>query len=140
MGEKHTCKALFVVCMDFRIHETVRRYASENGLLGQFDLVSVAGTQRAFLDEDSAAVMMKQVKLSRQLHSISEVHLFAHQDCGAYGGSMSFAGHEAEWDTYTNHLQGASEAIGKLFPEMIIRRVVLTRGEDGGFAGWEVFP
>ena len=116
----HTCKALLLQCMDFRLAPGIKKMMEEQGLMGDCDLVSLAGAAKNLLDPETQALALKQVGLSRQLHGIKEVHLVNHTDCGAYGGRAAFAGDEAEHRKHADDLTAAAEAIRQEFPDLTV--------------------
>ncbi len=135
MSGSHGCKAMILTCMDFRIQEAVSSFAREAGLMGNYDLVSLAGAQRALLQPDTREATMLQVSLSRELHGIQEVIFVSHDDCGAYGGSKAFEGLESERAHYARDMKEAALAIQSVFPTLKVSGVILVMDEAGNFAG-----
>lgn len=115
----HTCRALIISCMDFRLHHALHNWADQRYGETGYDLVHLAGGAGALLRDDSQALVLKQVELSHRLHEIAEVVLVNHWDCGAYGGSQAF-GHdeENERDTYCYDLEEASNLVRQRFPQI----------------------
>lgn len=120
----HGCKVLAVCCMDFRFQSAVREFLVAQGLENDYDLFSIAGTQKTFLDESTKAVALKQVELSQKLHGMSEVYLIAHFDCGAYGGNATLGGGEDELNRYRDDLLQAEQIIKDNFPEIVVHRFI----------------
>jgi hypothetical protein len=108
--------------MDFRFQSALVNFTKEEGLEGSYDLFSIAGTQKAFIDETTREVAFKQVELSQKLHGMTDVYLVAHWDCGAYGGSKSFENPNNERDTYLVDLQTAQELIVGNFSNVIVHQ------------------
>jgi hypothetical protein len=50
METKHTCTALILHCMDFRLGKPIKEYLQERGLLGDCDIVSIAARRRILQD------------------------------------------------------------------------------------------
>lgn len=121
----HQAKALVVTCMDFRFHEEIFNHLKEKDCVGQYDLYSIAGSQKTFLEEATQAIALKQVELSHKLHATTKVVLMAHWDCGAYGGSTAFESAEAEKTQYLTDLHAAKEIINKQFPDLEVKTVLL---------------
>jgi len=113
----HTCKALVLHCIDFRLQKAVKKYLEDQGLLGDCDIVSIAGGVK---DLDYA---MKQIEIGQRLHNISEVILMNHTDCGAYGGDDSRHEHD---------LETAKQTILQKFPGLTIKKILaqLKPGQD----------
>lgn len=107
----HKCKALIVTCMDFRFQSALVYFAKKLGLEKNYDLFSIAGTQKTFIDQETQAVALKQVELSQKLHGMTDVYLIAHWDCGAYGGSKAFESDEKQKTQYINDLDAAKKII-----------------------------
>ena len=126
----HTCKALFVTCMDFRFHKAIVNFAKEQGLEGQYDLYSIAGTQKTFLDEATRATAIKQVELSQKLHGMTDVYLIAHWDCGAYGGSAAFESDEKQRNQYLEDLEKAKKIIEQHFDGITIHKYLANLDAD----------
>ncbi len=76
---KHVTQAIVVHCMDFRLQKSINDWLQGTFGVGEYDRLSVAGS---VFDLD---FVMKQVKLSHDLHEIKKVVLINHEDCGAYG-------------------------------------------------------
>lgn len=101
----HTCKAIIIHCIDFRLGKEVKKYLESRDLLGDVDIVSIAG---AVKDLDYA---MKQIEISHRLHDIQEVILMNHTDCGAYGGDDSH---------HAGDLRKAKTAVSEKFPNLAV--------------------
>src|SRR3989344_5369005 len=99
---QHTCKALIIHCIDFRFGKAIKKYLEDKNLLGDIDIVSVAGAVK-----NNADFLMKQIDISKRLHDIKEVILMNHTDCGAYGGRKAFGSAE---DERNKHLSDLNEA------------------------------
>ena len=132
----HTCRALLIHCMDFRLQPEIKKMMEEQGLLGDCDLVALAGAAKNLLDPETQALTLKQIGLSRQLHGMKEVHLMNHTDCGAYGGHAAFAGDEAERRKHADDLAEAAEIIRREFPDLTVVKWVARLGEQEH--GWSV--
>src|SRR3989344_3295174 len=65
----HKCKGLILHCIDFRLGVTIKDYLDKQNLIGDIDIVSIAGGVK---DLDYA---MKQIEISERLHGISEIIL-----------------------------------------------------------------
>ena len=119
----HQCQALVVTCIDFRFQKAISEWLFLKGLNGKHDRVSLAGAQKAFLGE-SAKIALNQVDISVRLHGITEVHLLAHMDCGAYGGSTKFASSEAEKEKYLSDLREVKQLLQERFNLKVFTYVI----------------
>ena len=126
----HNCNNLLITCMDFRFHKSICSWVNENGLTKDYDLVSIAGAQKALLDEDTRATVLKQIELSIKLHGINTVIFMGHQDCGAYGGSESFEDSETEREKYDEDMTVAEEIVKKKYPDISVRKLLVVFNED----------
>jgi len=124
--------------MDFRYPEVVIEWAKSNGMSRDYDLISLAGAQKAVLDEDTRETVFKQLKISTDLHGINRVVIVAHQDCGAYGGSAAFKSLEEEKEKYADDMRKAAEIIREQHPQMKFLFVILL--DDDGKITFEQIP
>jgi carbonic anhydrase len=127
----HTCSALIVTCMDFRFQKQIFEFLQGLGLTGQYDLYSSAGSQKNFLDYATRENALKQVELSSKLHGISSVYLFAHWDCGGYGGSKAFSSDQEQKQRYQDDLNQAKALIKEKFPLLNVHTYLAHLDEKG---------
>lgn len=85
----HSCQAIVVSCMDFRLRKNLRKWTTST-LKGGFDRLALAGGVK------NLPFVLDQVELSYKLHHINEVYLINHEDCGAYGAEGTFAKHKRD--------------------------------------------
>ena len=130
----HTCKALVIHCMDFRIQKDLNDFFTSLGLVGDFDRVSVAGAIRPLVHGTDAekAYVMSQIATSVRLHATREAYLIAHTDCGAYGGRDAFADAQAEHTTHVADLNTAKSAILAAHPELTVKLIIARLTEADG--------
>ncbi|MBM3283847.1 hypothetical protein FJY90_06415 [Candidatus Gottesmanbacteria bacterium] len=117
--KSHTCQAVVVSCMDFRLQEMISRWAVKN-IKGGFDRVAVAGGVK------NLPFVLGQIELSVKLHQISSVYLINHEDCGAYGSKGTFEKHRED-------LLVAKNALARKFPKLKITLLYLKL--NGEFVG-----
>lgn len=103
----HTCQAIVVSCMDFRLRKYLRDWTKKTLDKGGFDTVAVAGGVK------NLGLLVDQVGLSVKLHGIREAYLINHEDCGAYGEEGTFAKHKED-------LLLARDILKKKFPKLKI--------------------
>ena len=120
----HTIENLLIVCMDFRLPKVHVGWAEENLGNKNYDLIALAGAQKAILDEDTRGTVFKQIETSVNLHGTKVVNLIAHEDCGAYGGSKSFPSWEEEKQKYMSDLSEAEKLIKEKF-EVKVKKYIL---------------
>lgn len=123
----HTCKALIIHCMDFRLMEPIFSYLKKRGLVGMCDEVSLAGAIKSIADDPNGPVsqtLLKQIELSKALHHIDTVILMNHTDCGAYGGHAAFASLTEEREKHTQDMRAVRNHITSRFPELTVETVL----------------
>jgi len=106
----HNSKALVISCIDFRFQSQVRKFLIDRGLEDNYDLVCTAGSIKSVDDH-----LVKQIKISSDLHHIEEIILINHQDCGAYG--LEVTGNE-EMEIHKKDLIKAKNIISQDFPSI----------------------
>src|SRR3989338_6428391 len=118
--DKHSCQAIVVSCMDFRLRKHLREWTLK--MLDQegFDRLALAGGVK------NLPFVLEQIALSVKLHHIDEVYLINHEDCGAYGKEGTFAQHKKD-------LKFAKKIIRQKFPKLKITLYYLKL--DGEFVG-----
>lgn len=86
--------------MDFRFMSDIRAFLDAMGLKNDYDVVSLAGSAKNIADPydgHDKDLVMRQIEISKKLHSISQVILLNHLDCGAYGkGTFKDAAEERQ--------------------------------------------
>jgi len=121
----HTCKAAILHCIDFRLGPSIKTWLEKEGLLGDCDIVSVAGATKTF-DFPSA-----QLELSHKLHGTSTVILMNHTDCGAYGGRAAFDSDAEETEAHFAAMAAAKIALLEKVPGLDVRTILARLEEDG---------
>jgi carbonic anhydrase len=81
-------KALVLSCMDLRVHDEMAVHLQEQQRLrDEYDHVILAGASLGATTKAKPhwnQTFWDHLELAQKLHKIDEVHLFEHQDCGAY--------------------------------------------------------
>jgi hypothetical protein len=115
----HTCEAVVVHCMDFRLQHFLNEWLSRRFGIKNYDRISWAGGVREF------AIIQTQIETSRRLHGVKKAILINHEDCGAYGqlgtkerhmSDLAYAEHvvqsmHLDVEKYYLHLDGEFERI-----------------------------
>ena len=99
-------EAMILGCIDPRMHEPVRDFAVQHGLMGQYSQFTIAGAAigvvaPAFAEWRKA--FWDNLATSIKLHAIETVIAIDHRDCGAAKiayGDASIATPEAETETH----------------------------------------
>jgi len=122
---KHTCKGAILHCIDFRLGPSIKAWLEKEGLLGDCDIISVAGAAK------NMDVPVAQLELSHKLHETSVIILMNHTDCGAYGGRAAFESNEDETETHFQAMKEAKELLMEKFPDIQVRTVLARIAENG---------
>lgn len=117
----HTCSSLLMQCIDFRFGKKMKEFMEQNGLLGDADLVSMAGAAKNIVNPETRAFALRQIEISKDLHGMKVVHLVNHTDCGAYGGKKAFADDKVEYEKLTGDLKEAREIVKTKWPELEVK-------------------
>jgi hypothetical protein len=115
----------------------IRDFIESEGLAGTCDLVSLAGAGKNLADPaspDHQGCLETQIRLSSDLHSVSEVIFMNHLDCGAYGGRAAFSSDEEERTRHVDDLKKAAGRVKELCPDLPVRLVIASLTGDGDVA------
>ena len=139
----HYCPVIIYHCIDFRLIKETMRFIDERYGLGKCDIVSVAGAGKGIADdekkvEDIANVnkerivddnknfrcyLLRQAKLSHNLHGSRKVVLIHHSDCGVYNNCYEFESGEEEKQKQIEDMKKAEVVIKKLLPDVTVEKV-----------------
>jgi carbonic anhydrase len=106
----------------------------ENNLIGDCDVVSVAGSSKSIVDgsEQLRDYLLDQIKTSITLHNCQQVFLLHHSDCGAYRNSYNFSSPEEEKTKQEEDMEKAKKIIKNKFPEIDILKVWANMKDSDG--------
>jgi len=127
----HTCKNLIIHCIDFRLMDDIYAWLRENGFAGDCDTVSLAGASKDLLDSDRPEYgdfILKQIRISHDLHKMRRVILMHHTDCGAYGGRKAFGDALEEERRHIHDMQEASRKIKSRWSDVETVLVLIKMG------------
>ena len=121
-SKKHyTANACVVWCFDDRFYKLLKAFGKQEGF-AHIDLVKIAGGAKALASAVGASpdrdFVLNQIKTSARLHGTKRVVLMLHRDCGAYGGSKSFADADAEKAELVKQLHQAQDLVKKELPDV----------------------
>jgi carbonic anhydrase len=93
--------------------------------LGNCDIVSVAGSGKGIADDDEIfrAYLLRQIKISHDLHGVKNVILIHHSDCGAYNNCYQFNSVDEEKEKQVADMEKAEKVIKENFPDMNVDKV-----------------
>jgi carbonic anhydrase len=118
--EHYTADACVVWCFDDRFYKLLKAFGKQEKF-DHIDLVKIAGGAKALAGEASPDrdFVLNQIKTSVRLHGTKRVILMLHRDCGAYGGSKSFADADAEKAELVKQLHQAQEFVKKEMGDVV---------------------
>jgi len=93
--------------------------------LGNCDIVSVAGSGKGIADSNEIYrdYLVRQIKLSHDLHESRNVILIHHSDCGVYNNCYEFNSGEEEKQKQIEDMKKSETVIKGLFPDMTVEKV-----------------
>lgn len=100
--------------------------------MGDCDIVGIAGAAKCFDGGSDQETLMKQIKISSDLHKISKVILMNHTDCGAYGGRDAFTDRDEEDAAHKKALGHAKGVLASEFPHLEVKEYIAQIESDGG--------
>jgi carbonic anhydrase len=111
--------------MDFRLINKTREWMNQNNLIGDADVVSIAGSSKALVDgnKEIQEFILKQINISYNLHNARKVILLHHSDCGAYKADYDFIDSEAEIAQQLEDMCAAEEIIKNSFEEIDVKKI-----------------
>ena len=114
----HTCDLLVISCIDFRFQEALRNFLNKEHR-GDYDLVCLAGAAKNLVSgrDFGKEVLFDQIRISQNLHQIKKIFLVNHQNCGAYGESLT-SWSPQEREVHKADLTRARDKIAELFPKL----------------------
>ncbi len=130
----HTCSTLIIHCIDFRLGKPIKEYLGKQGLLGDCDIVSIAGATQNLVSPKNPSdvdLVLRQIDIATRLHNIQKVILMNHTDCGAYGGRSAFSSQEEENTSHVGDMQKAASIITEKYPTIAVECILADIHEDG---------
>ena len=119
----HHWDVLAIACIDGRFIKRTTEWLTEQ-TDGVFDLRTEVGASKAILDCGSDwDVCCSVIATSLKLHSVRELYLIDHIDCGAYGGSKKFESEADEKKFHLAQLDKAAKTIVEHYPNILVRKV-----------------
>ena len=119
--------------MDFRFWPEALPIFAER--YGGFDLISSAGSAKNVSSpakDSHLETIMDNIATSILLHGTTRIVLTNHTDCGGYGGSAMFNGHDHEVEFHSSELKTAERIIRERFPEVDVETVILHKPDGHG--------
>lgn len=108
----HTCEAVVVHCIDFRLQQYLNDWLTKRFGVQNYDRISWAGGVKDFV------YVQGQIDISRRLHQIKKVVLVNHEDCGAYGPAGTKERHASD-------LGYAERMLQSQYPDVAVEKYYL---------------
>lgn len=122
----HRWDVLAVSCIDGRFDKRIVDWVSEK-TLGAFDFRTEIGASRSIIySVDDRERFFSVVDTAIRLHSVKEIWIFDHVDCGAYGGSEEHAGETAERAFHEKRLEEAAKLINVQYPDLVVKKIYVS--------------
>ncbi len=134
---KHSCSTIIFHCIDFRFAADIKAYMEKERLLGDVDVVSIAGCVKNLVNPaqpTDVEFTMRQLDISKRLHDVGRVVLMNHTDCGAYGGRKAFASMEEEEAKHAEDLEAAKRLILGKYPDLEVAKTLAHIDEHGAIS------
>ena len=130
----HNCKNILFHCMDFRLTERIREWMGKEKLLGDCDVVAVAGSAKDLVDGSPGEkeMLLKQIGISAKLHQAKNVILMNHTQCGAYAQSYRFVNEDEEIKRHELDLAKAEKIINNRFADLTVFKLIVIMKDPGG--------
>jgi carbonic anhydrase len=121
----HSCPNIIFHCIDFRLINETRAFINEKYGTGKYDIVSVAGSSKEIADNNEIIknYLLKQIKISHDLHESRKIILIHHSDCGAYNGCYQFTSQEEEKQKQIEDMKKTEIVIKEVFPDVLVEKV-----------------
>lgn|GEM_PF-2347293 len=125
------CKVIKIGCSDHRVQSVMRGHLEKFHDVSEdrnevFPILN-AGSQKLFATKSTRNSVLEQIAIAVSNGAHTCV-LFAHEDCGAYGGSERFQNQADEKQTYVNDLHEAERQITRQFAgKLKIEKILLLR-------------
>jgi hypothetical protein len=125
----HHWDVLALACIDGRFIKKTIDWVSEK-TNGVFDFRTEVGSSKAIIDSVADRErFFAVIDTSLKLHSIKEVWLIDHIDCGAYGGSKEFENTGDEIKFHQEKLDTATEIVSQSYPDLLIKKIFVNWDE-----------
>lgn len=119
----HEAKACVIACIDFRFQDYLTDFLANSKFAHAYDLVSVAGASRDFVnpvEDDNMRYVWKELDISVSLHNPSTIIVVDHQDCGGYAQDNTIPAGLSEEEDFKSHEIYVTQLYDKLketYPE-----------------------
>ena len=121
----HSCSTIVFHCIDFRTIKGTMKFIDDKCGLGNCDIVSVAGSGKGIADTNEIfrSYLLRQIKLSHDLHGARNAILIHHSDCGVYNSCYQFNSIDEEKEKQVADMKEAEKVIKENFPDMNVDKI-----------------
>jgi len=101
--------------------------------MNKVDILSEAGVSKCLVDDPNgidSKSLLHQIGLAKKLHSIQNLYLLNHTDCGAYGGHDAFANAQAEFLKHSEDMHKAKFFLEKKYPGLSVKLLLAKMKSD----------
>ncbi|RJR31779.1 hypothetical protein C4569_01060 [Candidatus Parcubacteria bacterium] len=128
---KHHCHTAILMCVDFRFNSEILKFISDELKVAAYDLWAFPGAAKAITDEPARELFLAKLKaVGVDLHSMEEVIIVNHADCGAYGGRKAFSSLQEETAAHKKDLEEAKRLLESSIPGIKVRLVYADLDEE----------
>ena len=130
-----SARAIMLSCMDYRLVDDLVNFMEAHDYHDAYDHVVLAGASLGVVHEAFAEwheVFWKHVELAKELHSVTEVIVIDHRDCGAYRlalGAEMVDTPDKETAAHRDTMQEFARLVGERHPDLQVYGVLM--GLDG---------
>lgn len=130
----HKCSSILFHCIDYRLIKEIRSWMNEQNLLGDCDIVSIAGASKSLIDDQGEvrSFLLNQIRIAKNLHQITKVFLVHHTNCGAYRSAYNFNTRAEERDKHLEDMDKANEIIRQNFPDLAVVKILAEMKDEEG--------
>lgn len=118
----HHWDVLALSCIDGRFTKRAIEFVGRKAG-NVFDYRTEVGCTKAIIDSElDRTRFFNVVHVALRLHSIKEIWLIDHMDCGAYGGSKEHSDCDTEKEFHITKLDEAAKIITAKFPQITVKK------------------
>lgn len=124
----HKAKNCIIFCIDFRFQKTFFEWLSETHNLGQSDIIEVAGSSRDLakpLKPEDRDELLRNIKISVELHNPENILIVDHQDCGGYAQDGTIPPNLSLEEDQKKHEEYARKAVEVLRADFPDKKVLV---------------
>lgn len=127
----HQAQAIALTCIDFRFRKAIQDFFENELNIYSVDHMAQGGGAKMLLEEGPIRQwIFDNFDIAFNKHNVNRVILINHQDCGAYGGSESFAGPEDEVAKQEIQLRHGVSVVQSKYPNKQVEAYLALMDKD----------